>query len=119
MNYEVMSDEWLNTELTEAVLNNRYPKAKSIDFDGTQNCFWVHDTGFSSFKIESYCTDWNATMPLAVEHGIQYQLAEANDSDVHYAFHFDDREIVEDKSLLRAIVICLIKVLEAKKCTSN
>lgn len=67
----------------------------------------------------SYCTDWNATMPLAVKYsvGVSKQSNElwmASNFDLSnpaygiHTFHYDNNP-------LRAIVICLIKVLESKQ----
>ncbi|WP_119566807.1 hypothetical protein [Vibrio cholerae] len=121
MDFERASDQELNVKLTELELTKRYPKAKSIDFDGTKNCFWVHDTGFSSFKVEEYCTDISATWPLMIEHGISIQspsLCGSIDEWTAKYWESDDENFINlvghDKDPLRAVVVCLIKVLENK-----
>lgn len=94
MNHEDMSDG----ELSRALFNliNGYP---------------LH---YASPIYPKYCTDWNAVMPVAVEHRvslIQPDEAEANWSccDV-YGFVG-----AQSDNPLRAIVICLIKILESKQ----
>ncbi|MBY7923734.1 hypothetical protein [Vibrio fluvialis] len=87
----------------------------------------VHNDDESFFENENlincrpnYCTDWNATMPMAVEHGVclkspikanKMWLAIWNE----WGGIWTPNELqVKSESPLRAIVICLIKVLEAK-----
>lgn len=71
-----------------------------------------------------YCIDWNATMPLAVEHGISV-ISDGDDYEVSYDYYapvgkFETDELLSEccsvskKDVLRAIIICLIKVLEAE-----
>ena len=70
-----------------------------------------------------YCTDWGATMPLAIEHGITLLFCSGS-YEVSYDYeaptgsygcgeilssHID----VEKSGVLRAIVICLINKLES------
>lgn len=118
MNCEMMSDAELNIKLNEIVLNNKYPNAKSIEYDGRQNCFWVNSVGFSSFKVEKYCTDISATWPLMIEHGVSVNALFGGDYkafEIYEKTGLHGNDIADEKGLLRAIVICLIKVLEAKK----
>ncbi|HDZ9140643.1 TPA: hypothetical protein RUY86_002399 [Vibrio cholerae] len=113
MDFETATDQELNVKLTELELTKRYPQAKSIEFDGRQNCFWVNSVGFSSFKVEEYCTDISATWPLMIEHRvslIQPDSAEANWSCCDM-YGFDG---AQSEQPLRAVVVCLIKVLESK-----
>jgi len=76
--------------------------------------------GHATICVHDYCTDWNATMPLAVECGVFYDkhhdglyvatlVYEFGKKSLSYEFHS------YDKNPLRAIVICLIKVLTAKR----
>ena len=66
-----------------------------------------------------FCTDWNATMPLAVEYGVGIVPAVWGNSlknpSLWMATNCEGDFYSEDNNPLRAIVICLIKVLEAKK----
>lgn len=80
----------------------------------------------SALNAPKYCTNWNATMPLAVKHGVTpvlddgygyattdpYEIYEPHgrgESDGFFAVEID-----HDTTPLCAIVTCLIKVLEAK-----
>ena len=128
MNYETATDFELNVKLTEIVLANRYPRAKSIEFDGRQHCFWVNHIGFSSFPVADYCNDWNATMPLAVKHGVGLMCTGSDDYGLTYSatdglWHHSNSiypvtmEIQCNGKPLRAVVICLIKFLTAHDVT--
>ncbi|EMZ1487772.1 hypothetical protein ABC295_000967 [Vibrio cholerae] len=68
--------------------------------------------------IPKYCTDWNATMPLAVENGVYYYPSKNGfegrlfiNSD-NFGHRYQCKSTCQKP--LRAMVICLIKVLEAK-----
>lgn len=118
MKYETATDADLNHRLLE-LLHGPVVNHWSLSDDET----FIYDcgpTGEGFYKIElrDYCNDWNATMPLAIEHGVYYypskngyegRVVTKQDRDGHY-YH---QKSNEDKPL-RAIVICLIKVLEAK-----
>ena len=83
---------------------------------------------FAALTAPRYCTNWNATMPLAVEHGVSplvgndnynyattnayetYEPHGMNSSDGYFCVRINDKS-----ETLRAIVICLIKVLEGKQ----
>lgn len=81
---------------------------------------------FAALTAPRYCTDWNATMPLAVKYGVTpvlddgYGYATTNpyeiydpqglgESDGFFAVEMD-----HDTTPLRSIVTCLIKALESK-----
>ncbi|MDV2400297.1 hypothetical protein [Vibrio cholerae] len=117
MDFETATDQELNVKLTELELTKRYPHAKSIEFDGRQNCFWVNSVGFSSFKVEEYCTDISATWPLMIEHSLTLSPVSWPEECIGQwgCETNDDRDIsVFLTDPLRAVVVCLIKVLEAK-----
>ena len=77
--------------------------------------------GMKSSSSPNYCTDWNATMPLAVEHGLDIELPIACLGGIGQITKYiaGDTDIMVDFVIgynpLRAIVICLIKVLESKQ----
>lgn len=117
MNYKTATDLELNEKLTELVLAKRYPRAKSIEFDGRQHCFWVDNAGFSSFPVVDYCADWHATMPLAMTHNIYvrpstYGGYTAEQMVVHSRAEYSTVHHTGCAYPLRAIVICLIALLE-------
>lgn len=69
----------------------------------------------------NYCENWGDIMPLFVKYGISIETADATPCGKvsaweAYCLMVDDWcfHRVVDKCPLRAIVICLIKVLEAK-----
>lgn len=88
---------------------------------------------FAALTAPRYCTDWNATMPLAVEYHVSFDSVfdmsrdcgesmatsefMAHATDLVDGCFYPDSEFFEgrDDNPLRAIVICLIKVLESKQ----
>lgn len=104
MNYETATDSELEVEL--------YTKANKLKLIN------IEDVPF-------YCTDWNATMTLAVEHGLSMIKMDSGYQVVHdydyidVGFHDDINNCWIEANAqyghcnpLRAIMICLIKVLE-------
>lgn len=123
MNYEVMSDFELNQALTCLVY-----KCDGWELSKTGRSFYSCGVDGSESHVQhvpSYCTDWNAVMPLAVEHGVSLICTgsaggvtySATDGFWHHSgsIFSDNDEIQCNGKPLRAIVICLIKVLERKK----
>ncbi len=94
MKHEEMSDFELNRKLFQMVM-------------GCSDSFMERNTA----ALVQYCTDWNATMPLAVEHGVCVSIRKDNTSLI--GLYGDCPDEAEKGKELRAIVICLIKVLEA------
>lgn len=82
----------------------------------------------SVLNAPRYCTDWNATMPLAIEHKISVRWLDGvncwvsdqvfdNQGGVYSSFSSYQLETggeILEQTPLRTIVISLIKVLEAK-----
>ena len=113
MNYETATNIELNFELARKLNLRPYKNPE----EGGDAVMVTADHGF--YKWIDYCTDWNATMPLAVEHGVYYypskngyegRVVTKQDRNGHYY----NQKSNEDNPL-RAIVICLIKVLESKQ----
>ncbi|ENI4487183.1 hypothetical protein ABXZ88_003054 [Vibrio fluvialis] len=115
MNYETATNIELNFELARKLNLRPYKNPEEGD-----DAVRVEFRNKAGFKWIDFCTDWNATMPLAVEHGLDIELPIAclggigqitkyieGDTDIMVEFVIGDNP-------LRAIVICLIKVLEAK-----
>ena len=118
MNYAQATDKELNNKLLE-LIHGDVVNYWCLSDDET----FIYDCGpigedFHKIEIKDYCNDWNATMPLAVEHKIYHQ--ECNGFwDCGYSsgggmFAAQTHYVTSNKNPLRAIVICLIKVLEAK-----
>ena len=130
MNYEEMSDFDLNLKLSELaligrsdfelVMARRIVKAHAdsgsgIDFLGAKELSDLLSMITHKYPVK-YCTDWNATYDSI---GNYWTCGKANFKDGVWEF---DKSITGecvdheayDKNPLRAIVICLIKVLEAK-----
>lgn len=118
MNYESATDKELEIRLTSLIYNL---DGWEISPMGTMffHC-GIDGSGFYEQSVINYCTDWNATMPLAVEHGLDIELPTewlGNHGTITKNIEFGTDIYVDftsDDSPLRAIVICLIKVLESK-----
>lgn len=79
---------------------------------------------YSIARID-YCIDWNATMPLAIEHGISiciyFDVCEVSyehscsigsfGTNENAIYHIETTK----ENALKAVVFCLIKKLESKK----
>lgn len=131
MNYETSTNRDLNLRMAELLgLEVNLDKTNMLDcmMKQLQHEMLDVDDDHSIFidgDFVDYCTSWNATMPLAVEHGISmlscngvYEVSYDYEAPVGkfgtdevLTWHID----VEKDQVLRAIVICLIKFLEAKK----
>lgn len=120
MNHETATNEELELKLAKLTTIEESGEYKQLKHNG----LWIGS------DYPKYCTDWNVTMPLAVDYEIS--LLKANDGytslykwdwiDSHWSDDMDDLAVDgdefifhADKDPLRAIVICLIKVLESKK----
>ena len=125
MNYEDMSKEQLNGRLTSAIYG------KETESWCLSDCGkFAYDCGpigesYHEIELMDYCADWNATMLLAVEYGVSILHCGGDDFEISYEYHapvgkFGTDEILtwhinaKKESVLRAIVICIIKVLENK-----
>lgn len=121
MNYETATNIELNFELSRKL--NLRPYKNPEEGDDAVTVEFRNKTGF---KWVDFCTDWNATMPLAVKYGITpvlddgYGYATTDPYEIYEPQGLGEPdgffavEIDHDTTPLRAIVICLIKVLEAK-----
>lgn len=65
-------------------LNKQFPKAKSIEFDKTQNCFWVDSVGFTSWPLLNPLTDDALCFQLMNKYGISL-INHENTNDACYA----------------------------------
>lgn len=78
--------------------------------------------------VPKYCSDWNLIMPLCVEHNITpfmdpafycaatipYEVLEPHGIGSEYGYFCVS--VRDSHSIKRAIVMCLINILEYKKC---
>ncbi len=115
MNYEDMSDLELN-KLMAVKLGFEFPSKPKEPYSSISgNVIFNNgcDGRDSRPYFPDYCTDWNATMPLAVEYGLKIDPRRTSPK-LGYMVSESDLTYSVDKNPLRAIVICLIKVLKAK-----
>lgn len=119
MNYEEMSDFELNCLLLpfwakkEGVEIKSYGKHPALGGICSMVTFTFDCDGYELSHSINFCTDWNAAMELYEMHGLQSHREEHNDG-YEWRVRASLSNAAGDKSLLRAIVICLIKVMTAK-----
>lgn len=113
MNHEEMSNFELNKKLADLLGIYWHSRPSSNDLHE-----WVYSDNYAqcdtrtnpAVDLADYCTDWNATMPLAVEHEITLDKIDG--------YGWGASQLYTDISFscydnpLRAIVICLIKAME-------
>jgi hypothetical protein len=128
MNYETATDFELNEKLLMLVAEkngDKIAETRPHRLAEKMKCFShvvfrLRDC-HEELKV-NYCTDWNATMPLAIEYGVElspcfngWWFAGVVDSYTYEEEVLSYSGITTCENPLRAIVICLIKVLEANK----
>ena len=103
--------DWYRTGLFESLTESCRSSGIHIE-ESEDGCLFIDG------EFVNYCTNWNATMPLADEHEIQTASWEglwmAGYYDLSFAA-YKPKVCHYDGSRLRAIVICLIKKLELEK----
>ncbi|WP_001008621.1 hypothetical protein [Vibrio cholerae] len=119
MNFETATDQ----ELEQALACLVY-KCEGWELSKTGGSF--HSCGIDGSAsyvqpIPKYCTDISATWPLMIEHGIElspcfngWWFAGVVDSYTHDEEVLSYSGITTCENPLRAVVACLIKVLESK-----
>ena len=65
-----LTDLEIRKFITLLGLKEKFPNAKSIEFDDTQNCFWVDTVGFTSWPLLNPLTDGALCFRFCYEDGI-------------------------------------------------
>ena len=52
-----LTDLEIRKKISLIELNEQFPKAKNIEFDDRQNCFWVEGIGFTGWPLLEPLTD--------------------------------------------------------------
>lgn len=105
---------------TNEVLNNKLAELTIVEENG-EHKHLLHSGLWIGSDCPNYCSDWNATMPIAVDQGLDIELPTewlGNIGTITKNVEFGTDIQVDfshKESSLRAIVICLIKVLESEK----
>lgn len=120
MNYETATDRELNGRLLE-LIHGEVVNYWCLSDDET----YIYDCGpagdaFHKIDLLDYCADISATWPLMIEYGVElspcfngWWFAGVVDSYTYEEEVLSYSGITTCENPLRAIVICLIKVLEA------
>lgn len=132
INYEDATNKGLNIALAKRLGWKIHPMPFINELHqkiGIESKDSIHIIKGDDHRIVDFCTDWNATMPLAIEHKISIRWLDGvncwvsdqvfdNQCGVYSSFSSYQLETggeILEQTPLRAIVISLIKVLEAKK----
>ena len=67
---KILTDLEIRKAITKFELNEQFPKARSIEFDDSQNCFWVDNIGFTSWPLLNPLTDDALCFRLMIKYGI-------------------------------------------------
>lgn len=111
MKYEKATDKELEKKLAKLTTIEEKGEYKILEFNG----LWIGG------ECPKFCSSWDATMHLAVKHGLDIELAEEWLGNVgtitkHMQYGTDIQvDFTNTDNPLRSIVICLIKVLESKQ----
>ena len=65
-----LTDLEIRKQITLILINDKFPKASSIEYDDRQFCFWVETSGFSSWPLENPLTDDALCFRFCYEDGI-------------------------------------------------
>lgn len=136
MNYETATNYQLNARLAELIgmrvatvddapfnyhANDATPEERFSAYrERYPDTVWCLKDG-EPWEQYVFTSDWNATMPFAVEHGLDIELPIACLGGIGQITKYieGDTDVMVDFAIgenpLRAIVICLIKALEQNK----
>lgn len=113
MDYEKATDKDLNDKLREFIYGDDVKYWMLSDDES-----FIYDCGptgdqLDKIELQDYCNDWNETMPLFMHEN--FTLLPGNSLEGYFKLWccHGGRFEAFDKNPLRAIVICLIKVLES------
>jgi hypothetical protein len=95
-------------------LNEQFPKAKSIEFDESQNCFWVDSIGFTSWPLLDPLTDDALCFKLMIKYDIAPFKCEFGGYECVYDVDLvlSGSGVVNDENPNRAICIAIIHLRE-------
>ncbi|HAS3166437.1 TPA: hypothetical protein I6Z04_000152 [Vibrio cholerae] len=123
MDFEKATDFELETRLT-ILITGEHPVDKAPserlrcyianDFD---NQYFPPEEARKYVDVPRYCTDISATWPLMIEHGVSVNALSGGDYkafEIYEKSGVHGNDIADENGLLRAVVVCLIKVLESK-----
>jgi len=83
----MLTDLEIRKAISMIGLVSQFPLAKSIEFDNTQNCYWVENVGFTSWPLLNPLEDDALCFQLMVEHGIElkYTACPAGSGSLYFA----------------------------------
>ncbi|EJL6757187.1 hypothetical protein NMS84_001399 [Vibrio cholerae] len=115
MNFETATD--LELEQALACLVYKCEGWKLSKTGGSFCSCGIDGSTFYVQPIPKYCTDISATWPLMIEHGVSVNALSGGDYkafEIYEKSGLHGNDIADENGLLRAVVVCLIKVLESK-----
>ena len=105
-----LTDLEIRKEISIILLNEQFPKAKSIEFDERQNCFWVETVGFSSWPLLDPLTDDALNHQLMIKYKIDV-LNPCKFVNAYVCFKSGNAAKIKatDKNLNKAICLAIIE----------
>ena len=90
-------------------LNEQFPKAKSIEFDDRQNCFWVEGIGFTGWPLLEPLTDDALCFRLMIKYKISL-IQHQNNTAVYCIWDHDEKHATNTMTdAKRAICLAIIE----------
>jgi len=72
-NYNDMTDEEIDIEITGLELRKKYPNAKSIEYDEFTGVMWVYNIGRTSYPLIHATSSWSDMGPIIERERIDVQ----------------------------------------------
>ena len=108
-----LTDLEIRKQITLILINDKFPKAASIEYDDRQLCFWVETSGFSSWPLENPLTDDALCFMLMVKYGVTIGPCQMY-KNMFLAFTYSEYEIkvlpkAHESSANKAICLAIIE----------
>ena len=104
-----LTDLEICKRITEIELRRVFPKAKSMEFEKSQACFWVESAGFSSWRLLDPLTDDALCFRLMTQYKISL-IQHQNNTAVYCIWDHDEKHATNTMANPnRAICIAIIQ----------
>lgn len=117
-----LTDLEIRKQITLILINDKFPKASSIEYDDRQLCFWVETSGFSSWPLENPLTDDALCFMLMVKYDVErvyepydcigwhYKCLLTQEKLILERTYFGKGEETPDISVNKAICLAIIEL---------
>ena len=106
-----LTDLEIRKMITVIEIKRLFPKAKSIEFDHKQNCYWINVVGFESYPLLDPLTDDALCFRLMVKYDMAPFKCEFGGYDCVYDMDLvlSGSGITNDENPNRAICLAIIE----------